>query len=76
MASELFMGLTRRQKQVVCAALSYALSNVDDLNEALESGEADLIRVNGEFCMKIADDEVDDLLGRLRGDLDDDRRHG
>ena len=60
------MLLNRRQKTIVRVALSYALSNLDCLNQAFEIDETDepqdKITVDGKQSPKFEENEVRELL--------------
>ena len=59
------MSLTPRQQTVLLAALSYAYSNVDDLNEALASDIEGKIKVGEQIITAVAEDEIDALMCSL-----------
>lgn len=65
---------TKRQQQVLKAILSYAASNVDDINDAFASFSEDdpdnedgKIEVNGEKLDSISDEEIEKLRNLLQG---------
>lgn len=62
--------LTDRQRQVLEAALSYAFSNADDLNDALAEGESNepgqMLLRNGVVADSFREDEFEELA-RLFG---------
>jgi hypothetical protein len=64
------MNLTEREKLVLLAVLSYAYSNTDDLNHALEhDADHDLahdhIKVGETITDPVTEDEIDRLMLKL-----------
>lgn len=58
------MLFNKRQLDIIEAALSYASSNVDDINEAFDAGDEaqDCIFVQGHYIGKLDEAEVNELL--------------
>lgn len=60
--------MTEREKFIIRAALIYAQSNLDDVNQAFEvinspdNDPGDLISVNGDLDREINESEVEKLL--------------
>ena len=61
--------MSEREKFILRAALLYAISNLDDVNEVFQSDNEDgssFLLVNGETGNIITEDEVDTLITGLQ----------
>lgn len=50
-----------RKRLILLAALSYAYSNCDDLNEAMETGDGNIL-VGSSVTWPITENELDELM--------------
>ena len=59
--------LTEKEKAIIRIAVSYAKSNLDDINEVFEvEGNPDLIEYDGLRFKRIQYDEMWAVLGKLK----------